>query len=166
MPAWFLRHYPVNRCLFMCVKTPSFYCIAAISFTIPSAVCGDAGENLTHKKSPESCSEIVYALINFEFACLWSCEPLVEVLWLSGLDLYEWFSPACWIASVAQLIWASPGIQVLWVGIPPEVAKFSLKQWLFWASCVLLLCLSVVLCDLALSSHGALVVDTFIHLLW
>ena len=36
----------------------------------------------------------------------------------------------------------------LWVGVPPEVANFSLK---LWESCVVLICLSVGLCCLALS---------------
>ena len=53
--------------------------------------------------------------------------------------------------SVAQLVRVLPRMRGSWVQVPPEAANFSLKNDCFnWASCVVLLCLSIVLCCLAI----------------
>ena len=152
MPAWFLRHYPANRCLFTCVKTPSFYCIAAISFTIPSSVCGDTGENLTHKRSPESYSKIVYAFINFWVGLfIVRCDALIG--W-GALVALSWFVCVILPSQLIKLPWslscmvtASPGMSVVGSLSQPNLKKnafggFVVCCFVFLLCCVALLCLS------------------------
>ena len=69
------------------------------------------------------------------------------MLWLRcfGFVLYMWFEPSqlsCLGSSVGKSVHLASG--QWWVRIPPE-AVFLFEKWLPWASCVVLLCLSVVL---------------------
>ena len=84
-----------------------------------------------------------------------------ELTCLSGLWCFDWgallflycicdSSPASWAASVAQLVRAIASGRS-WVQIPPEAVYFF-EKYLPWVSCVVLLCLSVVLRCL-LSEH-------------
>ena len=58
---------------------------------------------------------------------------------------YVWFGPATWAALVAQLVRASPTMQVPWVQMPPKAA---IKSYCFGQ--VVLCCFVFELCSVAL----------------